>query len=240
MYKPVYELKNYMLSMQSHWFINQPLYESVQETIPMIAKYRSSQGMTELKDTPIKSHIKTKFPGVHTVPLFRRQFCKMLMEEIEHMKKEIDFTPNPEEDEARQIPEIVLEEHVPQLYRNMWFVVQNVLDPIFWALYQRPCHNIASIQLCNYSPKGQKKGAWHHDNSSDMSVVVPLNTGAYEGGGTEFHTHGTLAPLPSGHALIFPSFTHLHRGLAVTKGERYLLVFWLYHRERLEDFVQNL
>jgi predicted 2-oxoglutarate/Fe(II)-dependent dioxygenase YbiX len=73
-----------------------------------------------------------------------------------------------------------------------------------------------------------------------MSVVVPLNTGAYEGGGTEFHNHGTLAPLPSGHALIFPSFTHLHRGLAVTKGERYLLVFWLYHRERLEDFVQNL
>ena len=38
---------------------------------------------------------------------------------------------------------------------------------------------------------------------------------------------GTIEPLPSGHALIFPSFTHMHRGLAVDEGDRYLLVFWL-------------
>jgi hypothetical protein len=33
----MYEIKNYMLSMQSHWFINQPLYKAVQETVPLIA-----------------------------------------------------------------------------------------------------------------------------------------------------------------------------------------------------------
>ena len=38
---------------------------------------------------------------------------------------------------------------------------------------------------------------------------------------------GVVEPLPSGHALIFPSFTHMHRGLAVGEGNRYLLVFWL-------------
>jgi hypothetical protein len=45
--------------------------------------------------------------------------------------------------------------------------------------------------------------------SADISVVIPLNTGDYKGGGTEFHNHGVLKPLPSGHALIFPSFTNL-------------------------------
>ena len=151
------------------------------------------------------------------------------------MKKEIPFEPNDQEDELRQIPEIVLREHVPELYRSMWFVVQNVLNPIFWALYQRNCSDIASIQIANYNIKDKQQGAWHHDQSSDISVVVPLNTGSYEGGGTEFHNHGVLNPLPTGHALIFPSFTNLHRGLPVQSGDRYLLVFWLYDHGRIVD-----
>jgi predicted 2-oxoglutarate/Fe(II)-dependent dioxygenase YbiX len=67
---------------------------------------------------------------------------------------------------------------------------------------------------------------------ADISVVVPLNTGEYEGGGTEFHGLGKLKPLPTGHALIFPSFTKLHRGLPVQSGDRYLLVFWLYNAQK--------
>ena len=58
-------------------------------------------------------------------------------------------------------------------------------------------------------------------------MVVPLNTGEYKGGGTEFLNRGIVEPLPTGHALIFPSFTHMHRGLKVKSGNRYLLVFWL-------------
>ncbi len=75
--------------------------------------------------------------------------------------------------------------------------------------------------------KDKKQGAWHHDASADISMVVPLNTGEYQGGGTEFLNRGTVEPLPTGHALIFPSFTHMHRELAVESGDRYLLVFWL-------------
>ena len=45
--------------------------------------------------------------------------------------------------------------------------------------------------------------------------------------GTEFWKKGIVKPLPIGTALFFPSFTHLHRGLAVGEGDRYLLVFWL-------------
>jgi predicted 2-oxoglutarate/Fe(II)-dependent dioxygenase YbiX len=88
------------------------------------------------------------------------------------------------------------------------------------------------VQIANYNLKDKQQGAWHHDESADISVVIPLNTGDYKGGGTEFHNHGVLSPLPSGHALIFPSFTNLHRGLPVEEGDRYLLVFWLYDRKR--------
>jgi hypothetical protein len=174
------------------------------------------------------------------VPLFRRQFCKMLVEEIKHMEKEIPFEPNDAEDELRQIPEIVLQEHVPELYRTMWFVVQNVLNPIFNTLYHRDCRDVSSIQIANYNPKDKQAGAWHHDESADISVVVPLNTNEYKGGGTEFHRHGTLGPLPTGHALIFPSFTNLHRGLGVESGDRYLLVFWLHDKKRLIERYNNL
>jgi len=169
---------------------------------------------------------------VHRVPLLRRQYCKMLVEEIREMQKAGLFETNPSEDVLRQIPEITLHDMVPELYRTMWFIVQNVLNPIFFSLYQRDCAEVSSIQLANYNVKDKKQGAWHHDESSDMSVVVPLNTGEYEGGGTEFHGLGTLKPLPTGHALIFPSFTKLHRGLPVHKGDRFLLVFWLHNRSR--------
>ena len=226
--------------MQSHWMVNQPLYKAVQESVPLIAEYRTRQGMDSLGKTPVSQLCKKIFPDVYRVPLFRRQFCKMLVEEIKHMEREIAFVPNHEEDVLRQIPEIVLQHHVPELYRNMWFVVQNVLNPIFNVLYQRDCADVASIQIANYNPKDKQQGAWHHDESADISVVVPLNTDEYKGGGTEFHNHGVLRPLPSGHALIFPSFTNLHRGLAVDSGDRYLLVFWLMDKKRLIERYASL
>ena len=226
--------------MQSHWMINQPLYKAVQETVPLIAEYRAKDGADRMTKTPVSQLCKKVFPDVYKVPLFRRQFCKMLVEEIKQMEREIEFVANPDEDELRQIPEIVLAEHVPELYRSMWFVVQNVLNPIFYSLWQRDCKDISSIQIANYNPKDKQKGAWHHDESADISVVVPLNTDEYKGGGTEFHNHGVLNPLPSGHALIFPSFTNLHRGLAVESGDRYLLVFWLRNKKRLIENYESL
>jgi hypothetical protein len=62
------------------------------------------------------------------VPIFRQAVLQdALTEEIDNMRRVIGFEPNASEDELRQIPEIVLREQVPELYRNMWHVVQNVL-----------------------------------------------------------------------------------------------------------------
>jgi len=236
----MYKLKNYLLSMQSHWMINQHTYNAVQETLPIIAKFKSGEGMQDMPKTPVHDVVKKIYPEIYRVPLFRRQFCKLLVKEIELMKKEISFEGNSDEDKLRQIPEIVLREQVPELYRNMWFVVQTVLNPMFNALWQRDCKDPTTIQIANYNLKEKKQGAWHHDESADISVVVPLNTGGYEGGGTAFHNYGDIAPLPTGHALMFPSFSNLHKGLPVGSGDRYLLVFWLCDKQRTIDIYENI
>ena len=236
----MYKVKNYLLSMQSHWMINHTTYQAVQDSVPEIIKYKASEGVDDMGKTPIHDVIKRIRPDIYRVPLFRRKFCKMLMKEIEHMQKEVGFEPNSDEDELRQIPEIVLREHAPELYRSMWFVVQTVLNPIFNAVWQRDCKDPASIQIANYNLKDKQQGSWHHDDSADISVVVPLNTGKYEGGGTAFHNYGEIAPLPTGHALFFPSFTNLHKGLPVQSGDRYLLVFWLNDAKRIVDLYQEI
>jgi len=237
---PMYRVKNYLLSMQSHWMINHTTYQAVQDSVPQIIKFKASEGVDEMGKTPVHDVIKKIHPDIYRVPLFRRKFCTLLMKEIEHMKREVGFQPNADEDELRQIPEIVLRDHAPELYRSMWFVVQTVLNPIFNAIWQRDCKDPSTIQIANYNLRDKKQGSWHHDDSADISVVVPLNTGKYEGGGTAFHNYGEVAPLPTGHALIFPSFTNLHKGLPVETGDRYLLVFWLNDRQRIIEQYENL
>ena len=69
---------------------------------------------------------------------------------------------------------------------------------------------------------------------------VRINTGKYKGGGTAFHNYGEVPPLPTGHALMFPSFNNLHKGLPVESGDRYLLVFWLCDRQKTIDLYHSL
>ena len=237
---PMYRVKNYLLSMQSHWMINHTTYQAVQDSVPQIIRYKASAGVDNMGKTAVHDVIKKIHPDIYRVPLFRRKFCSLLMKEISHMQREIGFETNAEEDELRQIPEIVLREHAPELYRSMWFVVQTVLNPIFNAIWQRDCKDPSTIQIANYNLRDKKQGSWHHDDSADISVVVPLNTGKDKGGGTAFHNYGEVAPLPTGHALIFPSFTNLHKGLPVETGDRYLLVFWLNDRQRIIEQYENL
>jgi predicted 2-oxoglutarate/Fe(II)-dependent dioxygenase YbiX len=117
-------------------------------------------------------------------------------------------------------------------------VVQSFINPILLTIWNRHVTG-GNIQIANYNLKNKKQGAWHHDASSDVSIVVPLNTGDYKGGGTEFLNRGVVEPLPTGSGLIFPSYTHMHRGLAVEEGDRYLLVFWLNSEEESINSKEN-
>ena len=147
----MYRVKNYLLSMQSHWMINHTTYQAVQDSVPQIIRYKASAGVDNMGKTAVHDVIKKIHPDIYRVPLFRRKFCSLLMKEISHMQREIGFETNAEEDELRQIPEIVLREHAPELYRSMWFVVQTVLNPIFNAIWQRDCKDPSTIQIANYN-----------------------------------------------------------------------------------------
>ena len=65
------------------------------------------------------------------------------------MRKELAFETNQDEDELRQIPEIVLKEQCPELYRNMWFVVRTIINPMIMSIWQRDCDDPATIQIAN-------------------------------------------------------------------------------------------
>jgi len=221
-----YKLKNLLLGFPSDWFVNKDTLEKAKASIPNIVQFYASHGLEDPKKLPLKDIVKQPLHDVYTVPLFSDKFCKILLDEIDNMQKEFSFAPNPDEDELRQIPEIVLSEKCPELYESLMHVVNSLINPILLSIWNRHVTG-GNIQIANYNLKNKKQGAWHHDASSDVSIVVPLNTGDYKGGGTEFLNKGVIEPLPTGSGLIFPSYTHMHRGLAVEEGDRYLLVFWL-------------
>ena len=223
---PPYLVKNFLLTIKAEWMLNQTTLTLVKDSQESIQKYAESEGKEGIKNV-LQNYPKVHCNDVYSVGLFTEEFCDMMLDEIENMKRHFNFSPNPDEDNLRQIPEIVLSERCPELYNSMLGVALNVLNPIFMSIWQRYIDSASSIQIANYNLENKKQGAWHHDSSADISVVVPLNTGDYEGGGTEFFNRGVVEPLPRGHALFFPSFTHLHRGLAVGEGDRYLLVFCL-------------
>ena len=221
-----YTLKNLLLANPADWFIEEKTLELAKSSLPDLIDFYKSEGVEDPKELSLKLIIEEPVKDVYNVPLFSDVFCKLMMDEIENMQKHFSFSPNPDEDQLRQIPEIVLNEITPDLYNSLMNVVFSVVNPIFLTLWNRHVTG-GGIQIANYNLKDKKQGAWHHDASADISMVVPLNTGDYVGGGTEFLNRGVVKPLPKGNALIFPSYTHLHRGLPVQSGNRYLLVFWL-------------
>ena len=222
----LYKLKNLLLGFPSDWFVNKGTLEKAKESLPNLLEFYEDRGVYNPKDVNLSKIIQEPLKDVYTVPLFSDKFCEILLDEVRNMQKNFAFTTNPDEDSLRQIPEIVLGDKCPEIYESLMQVVYSFINPILLSIWNRHVTG-GNIQIANYNLENKKQGAWHHDASSDVSIVVPLNTGDYKGGGTEFLNRGVIEPLPTGTGLIFPSYTHMHRGLAVEKGDRYLLVFWL-------------
>ena len=163
------------------------------------------------------------YKEIYTIPFLTESFCESVINEA----KQIGFKKNTKETKAKQILECNFNStKMPYAAFLLEDLVGKYMNNIFWELWRRNI-NSGQVQVANYNPNKVIKGSWHHDHSADITMVVPLNTGEYDGGGTEFWKKGIVKPLPIGTALFFPSFHNLHRGLPVTSGDRYLLVFWL-------------
>ena len=221
-----YQVKNLLLTYPADWYIQKDTFDAVKDSIQPIVNFYEDKGLGLRKDTNLDKIIKEPLKDVYTVPFFSEKFCDILLDEMKNLEAHFGFEPNPEEDNLRQIPEITFQDNCPQIFQSLMQTIYTIGNPVFLNIWNRHVDS-GGIQIANYNLRDKKQGAWHHDASADISMVVPLNTGKYKGGGTEFLKRGTVEPLPTGHALIFPSFTHMHRGLAVESGDRYLLVFWL-------------
>lgn len=170
--------------------------------------------------------VDTSAGPVYRIPLLEDSVCDLIVERA----KGYNFTPNLEEEAPYRIDEAVLIDIDPQMHALCMEILQGIG---VWAAvcYQRGVKGISSIQVARYSVGRTDNTGWHHDEDSDLSVVVSLNPGDFEGGGTAVRARAdrseVIPPLPKGHAIMFPGKLVQHRGLPVTKGERYLLVFWL-------------
>jgi len=174
----------------------------------------------------LRQRVSECLPTAYALPYLHPEFCQQLVLEV-HDK---DFAPNEYEDQAYQIDELVTGNEMPELFSILQAVFDIGMRPVLQCAHMQEPAQINSIQFARYNPQGVSHGNWHHDADSDQTVVVALNTGEFEGGGTELAldmlTCIEVPPVPTGHALIFLGKTTLHRGLYVPQGDRMLLVHW--------------
>ncbi len=164
--------------------------------------------------------------GVYSFPFLRPEYIDDLLNEIAAMSFEV----NAEEDALVQIPEITLQDNCRSLHDCLHSLFQYAVKPLAAILYGLEPAYMQSIQFAQYTPENTAHGHWHHDEDSDITLVVAL-TDHHVGGGTMVKPQGLgeafeVPQLPVGHAMLFQGSRMLHYGLPVTEGARNLLVFW--------------
>jgi hypothetical protein len=142
-----YEVKNLLLTQPSDWFIEDKTFQAVKESQLDIVRFLKSKGQENLDNLPLHSVINEPIKDVYTAPIFSETFCDIFKDELDNIKKHFNFEPNTDEDKLRQIPEIVLQDHIPELV------------PVFDECGQH--HTQSNI----YGSLGQSRNRWRHTNS---------------------------------------------------------------------------
>lgn len=175
----------------------------------------------------VVSSIKNISNVAYVANMLNKEYCSSLVDKL----KEHEFTVNAEEDEYYRIPEVVIKYSDSDLFLELEYAFNNYIAKYLQTIRFKKEFNINSIQFAKYSATGDiSKGNWHYDEDSDSTVVIYLNDD-YEGGGTQFKTEAddgivTVDKFEVGDSVFFNGRVVPHRGLPVTKGDRYILVFW--------------
>ncbi|MDD0975400.1 hypothetical protein [Pseudomonas fontis] len=164
--------------------------------------------------------------GVYSFPYLSEAFCRALMLELDCMS----YSVNSDEPEEAQIPEVTFLTECRPLFDCLHSLWANAGVPLAKVLLAQDPSEIRTIQAAQYTPENTPRGHWHNDKDSDVTLVVAL-TATHTGGGTLVHTgpfsENIVVPqLPVGHGMFFNGKAHRHYGMAVTEGERNLLVHW--------------
>jgi len=231
-----YLVKNALLLTPAEWMLNPETSKAIDETKPKLKHFTDTnfRNIAKPEDFAVLSRITEHLPEIFSIPLFSENYCKLMVDEIQNIKEKNMFKVNESEEKDVQIEEFVFSANSPGWYDVMFQLIYAKVNTIFEAIFHRKV-NTGIIQLANYNPREVTQTSWHHDGGADITMVVPLNTNEYKGGGTEFWRKGVVDPLPNGSALIFPTFSNMHRGLPLESGDRYLFVFWLKYQPVIEE-----
>lgn len=165
---------------------------------------------------------KHHFDHVYTLPFLDKEFCKELLQEIKLLEESFDYKGNLDEDESVRSPELQIAQICPELSENLLRNICTFGNYFFSEVFDSDVDS-GSVHVTKYDKNWIGK---MHNDLADVTVLIPLNENEFDGGGTEFKK-GIIEPQEIGTATIFPSFITKHKGLSITSGERYLLVFWL-------------
>ena len=153
-------------------------------------------------------------------PLFTEEFCKMMIEEAEHLNA---WTVDRHGFYATN--DMLL--NVMGLNDTYEYVFQKFVYPCaihIWKLEGDKWGKFMASEnfIVRYQPAIQAHLNTHLDDSN-YSLTIGLND-EFEGGGTWFPRQKTLAKPNTGECTLFPMPTHKHAGMSVTEGKRYIIV----------------
>ncbi|KAL7059926.1 hypothetical protein AAHC03_013502 [Spirometra sp. Aus1] len=170
-------------------------------------------------------------PDVFWVPLMSETFCKQLVEEMESFGQWSDGTNYDPRLEGGYENVPTRDIHMRQVgWEEHWlYVLRTYVYPLQVKLFEgysdKPWARMNFV--VRYHPDEQPLLRNHHD-ASTYTLDMALNRAHidYQGGGVRFSRYNcTLVDTRVGWPLIFPGrLTHLHEGLEVTSGVRYIFV----------------
>jgi hypothetical protein len=173
-------------------------------------------------------------PDVFWFPLVTTRFCDELVEEMEHFGKWSSGTNEDPRLEGGYENVPTRDIHMRQVdWEEHWLhFLRTYIHPLqrkaFDGYEDVPWARLNFV--VRYKPDEQPLLRPHHDASS-YSLNIALNTRGvdYEGGGTRFHRYNCTLPANiKGWGLMHPGrVTHLHEGLKVTNGTRYIFVTFI-------------
>lgn len=184
-----------------------------------------------LDTLPVQTYLDGK---IIEFPLFSDDFCKMLIDELEHFGKWSGGGHDGHADPRIQggyenVP--TQDIHMHQIgWEDQWKKIElTYLKPIVQKYFN---HELTSFNInfaVKYDMHTQKELKPHHD-TSNYSISIPLNTPGvdFEGGGTHFINENYTHTGRRGYGYIFPGQGMYHRGEAIVSGTRYILISFMY------------
>lgn len=120
----------------------------------------------------------------------------------------------------------LLIEKVPCILNLMLSLFKNEITPSIIKHYSLPVDsimNIVELFIVKYE-KGKQEGLERHKDGSNFSASISLND-TFDGGGVEFDDGSIVIQKPG--ELLLITHRDIHSAINITKGERYVIVFFI-------------